>query len=49
MQVVKGNGPCNAQRIAHRRTAHEDGAWVREAAMAFAAKCAQDRQAAGDA
>ena len=32
MQVVKGNGPCNAQRIAHRRRAHEDGAWVREAA-----------------
>ena len=36
MQVVKGNGPCNAQRIAHRRAAHEDGAWVREAALAFA-------------
>ena len=35
--VVKGDGPCNAQRIAHRRKAHEDGAWVREAAMAFAA------------
>jgi ring-1,2-phenylacetyl-CoA epoxidase subunit PaaA len=38
MQVVKGNGPCNAQRIAHRRAAHEEGAWVREAAMAFAAR-----------
>ena len=36
--VVKGNGPCNAQRIEHRRTAHEDGAWVREAAAAHAAK-----------
>ena len=36
MQVVKGDGPCNAQRIAHRRRAHEDGAWVREAATAFA-------------
>ena len=34
--VVKGGGPCNAQRIAHRRKAHEDGAWVREAAVAFA-------------
>ena len=34
--VVKGGGPCNAQRLAHRRKAHEDGAWVREAAMAFA-------------
>ena len=38
MQVVKGNGPCNAQRIEHRRRAHEDGAWVREAATAYAAK-----------
>ena len=38
MQVVKGNGPCNAQRIAHRRAAHDEGAWVREAAMAFAAR-----------
>ena len=33
-----GNGPCNTQRIAHRRRAHEDGAWVREAATAFAAR-----------
>ena len=31
-EVIKGNGPCNAERIAHRRGAHEDGAWVREAA-----------------
>jgi ring-1,2-phenylacetyl-CoA epoxidase subunit PaaA len=36
--VLKGNGPCNAQRIAARRAAHEDGAWVREAASAHAAK-----------
>ena len=36
--VVSGNGPCNSQRIAHRRHAHEDGAWVREAATAFAAR-----------
>ena len=34
--VVKGNGPCSAQRIEHRRRAHDDGAWVREAATAFA-------------
>jgi ring-1,2-phenylacetyl-CoA epoxidase subunit PaaA len=34
--VIAGNGPCNAQRLAHRRAAHEDGAWVREAASAFA-------------
>ena len=37
-EVIKGNGPCNAARIAHRRTAHEDGRWVREAADAYAAK-----------
>jgi ring-1,2-phenylacetyl-CoA epoxidase subunit PaaA len=37
-EVVKGNGPCNAQRLAHRVKAHEDGAWVREAAAAYAAK-----------
>ena len=38
MQGVKGNGPCNAERMAHRRRAHEDGAWVREAATAYAAR-----------
>jgi ring-1,2-phenylacetyl-CoA epoxidase subunit PaaA len=37
-QVVKGNGPCNAQRTAHRGRAHHDGEWVREAASAYAAK-----------
>jgi ring-1,2-phenylacetyl-CoA epoxidase subunit PaaA len=37
-QVISGNGPCNAERIANRRRAHEDGAWVREAALAHAAK-----------
>ena len=34
--VVKGDGPCSAQRIAHRKKAWEDGSWVREAALAFA-------------
>ena len=38
MAVVKGNGPCNAQRIARRQAAHDEGAWVREAATAHAAK-----------
>ena len=38
MAVVKGNGPCNAQRVARRKAAHDDGAWVREAALAHAAK-----------
>jgi ring-1,2-phenylacetyl-CoA epoxidase subunit PaaA len=37
-EVVAGNGPCNRERIAHRRSAHEDGAWVREAATAYAEK-----------
>jgi ring-1,2-phenylacetyl-CoA epoxidase subunit PaaA len=34
--VVRGSGPCNAQRLAHRKRAHDEGAWVREAATAFA-------------
>ena len=38
MRVVKGDGPCNRQRMAHRRRAHEEGAWVREAAAAHALK-----------
>jgi len=36
--VVGGAGPCNADRIARRRAAHDTGSWVREAAMAYAAK-----------
>lgn len=36
MQVIKGNGASNVERLANRRAAHEDGAWVREAATAFA-------------
>lgn len=36
--VVKGNGPCNRERIAHKTKAWDDGAWVREAALAHAAK-----------
>jgi len=36
--VVKGNGPCNKQRLTARRKAHEEGQWVLEAAMAFAEK-----------
>ncbi|MUL47169.1 1,2-phenylacetyl-CoA epoxidase subunit A [Mycobacterium sp. CBMA293] len=35
--VVSGGGPCNAQRITHRKQALEDGAWVRDAASAYAA------------
>jgi len=40
---VKGNGPCNTQRIARRQAAHDEGAWVREAAAAHAAKHAPAR------
>ncbi|MBK8194799.1 MAG: 1,2-phenylacetyl-CoA epoxidase subunit A [Lewinellaceae bacterium] len=36
--VVKGNGPCNKQRLRDRVQAHEEGAWVREAAAAYAEK-----------
>lgn len=36
--VVKGDGPCNKQRLAARVKAHEEGAWVREAALAYAEK-----------
>jgi ring-1,2-phenylacetyl-CoA epoxidase subunit PaaA len=37
-EVLAGRGPCNGQRLAHRRQAFEDGAWVREAAAAYARK-----------
>jgi ring-1,2-phenylacetyl-CoA epoxidase subunit PaaA len=36
--VIKGNGPCNKERLAARVKAHENGAWVREAAAAYAVK-----------
>src|SRR5690606_38346050 len=35
--VVKGNGPCNAERLSARNRAHDDGRWVREALTAFEA------------
>ncbi|MEP6731316.1 MAG: 1,2-phenylacetyl-CoA epoxidase subunit PaaA [bacterium] len=37
-EVVRGNGPCNRERLEARRAAHDEGAWVREAASAYAAK-----------
>jgi len=37
-QVIRGNGPCNKERLDARRKAHAEGAWVREAALAHAAK-----------
>ncbi|MGB0368208.1 MAG: 1,2-phenylacetyl-CoA epoxidase subunit PaaA [Flavobacteriales bacterium] len=46
--VIKGNGPCTKERMAARRNAHENGAWVREAANAYAKKKAarKDKDAA---
>ncbi len=37
-RVVRGDGPCNAERLAARRLAHEEGRWVREAMAAYARK-----------
>ena len=45
-EVLAGRGPCNAQRLTRRREAHENGAWVREAATAYAAKKAKKEQVA---
>ncbi len=39
-QVVSGNGPCNRERLAARRAAHDEGAWVREAAEALRGEAA---------
>jgi ring-1,2-phenylacetyl-CoA epoxidase subunit PaaA len=36
--VMRGDGPCNRERLRNRVAAHEDGAWVREAAAAYADK-----------
>jgi len=36
--VIRGHGPCNAQRMEHRRAAHAAGEWVREAAAAYSAR-----------
>ncbi len=41
--VLKGNGPCNRERLAARKRAWDDGAWVRDAALAHAAKAASKR------
>jgi ring-1,2-phenylacetyl-CoA epoxidase subunit PaaA len=38
MDVLAGNGPCNRERMRTRTDAHENGAWVREAAQAYAEK-----------
>ncbi|WP_165986205.1 1,2-phenylacetyl-CoA epoxidase subunit PaaA [Streptomyces sp. YIM 98790] len=43
-QVLRGRGPCNAQRLEQRRRAHREGAWVRRAAAAHAARQAAHRE-----
>ena len=45
-EVIKGNGPCNRERVRARKRAYEEGAWVREAALAHAAKKAAHAKAA---
>jgi len=44
--VINGNGPCNKERLATRIKAHEEGAWVREAAVAYAQKKKQQQHMA---
>jgi ring-1,2-phenylacetyl-CoA epoxidase subunit PaaA len=44
--VIKGNGPCNKQRLNHHKKAHYDGLWVREAAQTFAMKQKNKRKSA---
>ena len=44
--VIKGHGPCNAQRLARRVEAHENGAWVRDAAAEYARKQREASEAA---
>ena len=46
--VVNGNGPCNKERLQARIKAHEDGAWVREAAVAYSRKKATANAKAED-
>ena len=45
-RVLRGDGPCNRERLAARRQAHEDGAWVRVAAATYAAKRERASEAA---
>jgi len=45
-QVIKGNGPCNRERIAARTKAQKEGEWVKEAASAYAKKQLKKKKAA---
>lgn len=44
-RVIQGDGPCNAERMAARREAHEQGLWVREALMAYGRADGRSREA----
>ena len=44
--VIKGNGPCNTERLAARKKAWDDGKWVRDGLLAHARKKAARRIAA---
>jgi len=44
-EVLSGRGPLNAVRRQHRRDAHAAGAWVREAAAAYARKTMREEAA----
>ncbi len=44
--VIKGNGPCNEQRLAHHKGAHDEGEWVRKAAIAYAEKQEKSKKVA---
>ncbi|MGI9328734.1 MAG: 1,2-phenylacetyl-CoA epoxidase subunit PaaA [Pseudomonadales bacterium] len=41
-QVIRGNGPCNRERLENHKRAHDDGQWVREALQAYAQRTAQE-------
>jgi ring-1,2-phenylacetyl-CoA epoxidase subunit PaaA len=45
-RVIKGDGPVNRKRMEHKLRAHAEGAWVREAAAAYAAKHRRDGRGA---
>ena len=45
-QVLKGNGPCNRERLRTRVKAYEDGAWFRDALVAYADKHNKEQAAA---
>ncbi len=45
-QVIAGNGPCNRERLEARRKAHDEGAWVREAVLAYNEKQRKQQEVA---